>query len=158
MFLVSTPNVSARLSRFLPLPPLAISHLSLAETLPTMPTVDPVASTVGTDHSNAAKTIQQKPSQGTRNGKDSEKEEEHEHGPGPIRTSRTPNHRVKKLIPPRPYPTVPAGVSATGPRSAHHEGKNYITITRKTKLGSYLRRCKDVVLKDGCVRSITTAR
>ena len=123
-----------------------------------MPTVDPVASTVGTDHSNAAKTIQQKPSQGTRNGKDSEKEEEHEHGPGPIRTSRTPNHRVKKLIPPRPYPTVPAGVSATGPRSAHHEGKNYITITRKTKLGSYLRRCKDVVLKDGCVRSITTAR
>ncbi|KAH9977317.1 hypothetical protein BGW80DRAFT_1435971 [Lactifluus volemus] len=66
--------------------------------------------------------------------------------PGPIRTS---NHRVKKLVPPRPFPTVPVGVSATGPRSAHHQGKNYITITRKTKLGPYLRRCKDIVLKDG---------
>ncbi|KAI0261083.1 hypothetical protein BC834DRAFT_814302, partial [Gloeopeniophorella convolvens] len=57
--------------------------------------------------------------------------------------------RLNKLVPPRPFPTVPAGVSATGPRSAHHEGKNFITITRKTKLGAYLRRCKDLVLKDG---------
>ena len=72
---------------------------------------------------------------------------------GPVRTARTPAHRVNKLVPPRPFPTVPAGVSATGPRSAHHDGKNYITVTRKTKLGSYLRRCKDVVLKDGCVPS-----
>jgi hypothetical protein len=64
-----------------------------------------------------------------------------------IRTS----HRVNKLDPPRPFPTVPAGVSATGPRSAHREGKNYITVTRKTQLGAYIRRCKDVVLKDGCV-------
>lgn len=76
-----------------------------------------------------------------------------EPGTGPIRTTRTPAHRVNKLVPPRPFPTVPAGVSATGPRSAHHEGKNYITVTRKTKLGPYLRRCKDVVLKDGCVPS-----
>jgi hypothetical protein len=76
-----------------------------------------------------------------------------EPGSGPIRTFRTPRHRVNKLVPPRPLPTVPAGVSATGPRSAHHEGKNYITVTRKTKLGSYLRRCKDVILKDGCVHS-----
>ena len=66
---------------------------------------------------------------------------------GPIRNS----HRVNKLDPPRPFPTVPAGVSATGPRSAHREGKNYITVTRKTQLGAYIRRCKDVVLKDGCV-------
>jgi len=72
-----------------------------------------------------------------------------ESGIGPIRTPSTPKHRVNKLVPPRPFPTVPAGVSATGPRSAHHEGKNYITVTRKTKLGSYLRRCKDVVLKNG---------
>ncbi|KAH8991098.1 hypothetical protein EDB86DRAFT_2806885 [Lactarius hatsudake] len=68
---------------------------------------------------------------------------------GPIRTPVTQSHRVNKLEPPRPFPTVPAGVSATGPRSAHHEGKNYIAITRKTNLGAYLRRCKDVVLKDG---------
>ena len=77
-------------------------------------------------------------------------------GTGPIRTSRTPNHRINKLVPPRPLPTVPASVSATGPRSAHHEGKNYITVTRKTKLGSYLRRCKDVFLKNGCVHSRVT--
>ncbi|KAI0303514.1 hypothetical protein B0F90DRAFT_1711602 [Multifurca ochricompacta] len=68
---------------------------------------------------------------------------------GPIRTYKTPNHRLKKLDPPRPFPTIPAGASASGPRSAHREGKNYITITRKTKLGAYLRRCKDIILKDG---------
>ncbi|GJE87981.1 hypothetical protein PsYK624_040640 [Phanerochaete sordida] len=56
---------------------------------------------------------------------------------------------VRKLAPPRPFPTVPTSVSATGPRSAHVEGKNYICITRKTPLGAYLRRCKDVVLKAG---------
>jgi len=77
---------------------------------------------------------------------------------GPIRTPRTPRHRVNKLVPPRPFPTVPAGVSATGPRSAHHEGKNYITVTRKTNLGSYLRRCKDIILKDGCVHSESDTR
>ncbi|KAH0584427.1 hypothetical protein H2248_009968 [Termitomyces sp. 'cryptogamus'] len=57
--------------------------------------------------------------------------------------------RINKLVPPRPFPTVPSSVSATGPRSAHKEGKNLICITRKTALGAYLRRCKDVVLKDG---------
>ena len=59
--------------------------------------------------------------------------------------------RIKKLVPPRPFPTVPASVSATGPRSAHNEGKNYICLTRKTPLGMYLRRCKDIILNDGCV-------
>ncbi|TFY83101.1 hypothetical protein EWM64_g906 [Hericium alpestre] len=57
--------------------------------------------------------------------------------------------KIKKLSAPRPFPTVPTSVSATGPRSAHHEGKNYIAVTRKTPLGAYLRRCKDIVLKDG---------
>lgn len=55
----------------------------------------------------------------------------------------------RKLAPPRPFPTVPTSVSATGPRSAHVEGKNYICVTRKTPLGAYLRRCKDAVLKAG---------
>ncbi|KAI9511350.1 hypothetical protein F5148DRAFT_1280903 [Russula earlei] len=102
-----------------------------------------------TDHSNAVHGNQKQSTllielaQRTRKGK------EKESGPGPIRTSTTPPHRVKKLVPPRPFPTVSAAVSATGPRSAHHEGKNYVTITRKTKLGAYLRRCKDLVLKDG---------
>ncbi|KAI0700533.1 hypothetical protein C8T65DRAFT_580244 [Cerioporus squamosus] len=57
--------------------------------------------------------------------------------------------KVRKLVPPRPFPTVPASVSATGPRSAHIEGKNYFCITRRTELGAYLRRCKDVFIKDG---------
>ncbi|PPR00045.1 hypothetical protein CVT24_009001 [Panaeolus cyanescens] len=55
----------------------------------------------------------------------------------------------RKLDPPRPFPTVPTSVSATGPRSSHREGKNIICITRKTPLGSYLRRCKDIIIKDG---------
>jgi ribonuclease P/MRP protein subunit RPP20 len=62
-----------------------------------------------------------------------------------------PKHKIKKLVPPRPFPTVPASVSATGPRSAHKEGKNYICLTRKTPLGAYLRRCKEVIMKDGSV-------
>jgi hypothetical protein len=65
-----------------------------------------------------------------------------------------PNKRkIRKLAPARPFPLVPTSVSATGPRSAHKEGKNFICITRRTGLGAYLRRCKDVVLKDGSVRS-----
>ncbi|CAL1703403.1 unnamed protein product [Somion occarium] len=61
----------------------------------------------------------------------------------------TAKQQVRKLAPPRPFPTVPTSVSATGPRSAHSEGKNYICVTRKTPLGAYLRRCKDLILKDG---------
>jgi hypothetical protein len=61
----------------------------------------------------------------------------------------TKRPKIKKLTPPRPFPTVPTSVSATGPRSAHSEGKNYICITRKTPLAAYLRRCKDIVLEDG---------
>ena len=59
------------------------------------------------------------------------------------------HRRINKLVPPRPFPTVPTSVSATGPRSNHKEGKNLICITRKTSLACYLRRCKDVIIKDG---------
>lgn len=61
----------------------------------------------------------------------------------------TKRPKIKKLTPPRPFPAVPSSVSATGPRSAHPEGKNYICISRKTPLAAYLRRCKDIVLEDG---------
>lgn len=64
----------------------------------------------------------------------------------PCRASRP---RINKLAPPRPFPTVPKSVSATGPRSAHKEGKNFICLSRKTSLGAYMRRCKDVIIKDG---------
>ncbi|KAJ7494514.1 hypothetical protein B0H11DRAFT_940041 [Mycena galericulata] len=57
--------------------------------------------------------------------------------------------RINKLTPARPFPTVPLSVSATGPRSAHKEGKNLICITRKTPLSVYLRRCKNVIINDG---------
>ena len=66
-------------------------------------------------------------------------------------TSDSKRRRINRLVPPRPFPTVPTSVSATGPRSAHKDGKNYICLTRKTSLGAYMRRCKDVILKDGCV-------
>ncbi|KAJ6606353.1 hypothetical protein DFH09DRAFT_6587 [Mycena vulgaris] len=57
--------------------------------------------------------------------------------------------RINKLAPTRPFPTVPASVSATGPRSAHKDGKNLICITRKTPLAVYLRRCKNAIIDDG---------
>jgi hypothetical protein len=58
-------------------------------------------------------------------------------------------HQRRKRVPSRPFPMVPTSVSDTGPRSNHKEGKNLICITRKTSLGCYLRRCKDVIIKDG---------
>lgn len=76
---------------------------------------------------------------------------------GAIKDATRPAHKVRKLVPPRPFPTVPTSVSATGPRSAHTEGKNHICITRRTELGAYLRRCKDVFLKDGCALIIYPA-
>lgn len=57
--------------------------------------------------------------------------------------------RIQKLAPPRPFPTVSPASSATGPRSAHLEGKNNICITRKTKLAAYLRRCMALLVDDG---------
>lgn len=65
--------------------------------------------------------------------------------------SHAPAVKYRKLAPPRPFPTVPTSSSATGPRSAHTEGKNYICITRKAPLSMYLARCKDTVLKEGSV-------
>jgi hypothetical protein len=62
-----------------------------------------------------------------------------------------PCRRINKLVPPRPFPVVPTSVSDTGPRSGHREGKNMICLTRKISLGTYMRRCKDVILKDGSV-------
>ena len=70
---------------------------------------------------------------------------------GPSLLKPTSTHRIRKLAPRRPYPTVPTSMSATGPRSAHTEGKNFICITRRTPLGAYLRRCKEVIMKDGYV-------
>lgn len=64
-------------------------------------------------------------------------------------TSDSKGRRFIRLVPPRPFPTVPTSVSATGPSSAHNEGKNFICLTRKTSLGAYMRRCKNVILKDG---------
>ncbi|KAF5324900.1 hypothetical protein D9611_004178 [Ephemerocybe angulata] len=71
-----------------------------------------------------------------------------EPGPSPSK-KKPPRSRIRKLTPARPWPLVPTSVSATGPRSAHKDGKNMICITRKTGLGAYMRRCKDVILKDG---------
>lgn len=62
---------------------------------------------------------------------------------------KKPRKNIRKLAPARPFPTVATSNSATGPRSAHKEGKNYICLTRKTPLAAYLRRCSDLITKDG---------
>ena len=81
----------------------------------------------------------------------SQKEKETSRAPDASETQPNPNRRphIRKLVPPRPFPTVSSASSATGPRSAHHEGKNNICITRKTKLAAYLRRCKALLVDDG---------
>lgn len=67
------------------------------------------------------------------------------HGRGPL----PPRPKIVKLAPARPYPTVPTSANATGPRAKRTEGNNKICVTRKTELGAYLRRCRDVIVKEG---------
>lgn len=57
--------------------------------------------------------------------------------------------KLTRLAPVRPFPQVPVGSNATGPYSTRGEGKNRIGVTRQMELAAYLRRCKDLVLKDG---------
>lgn len=57
--------------------------------------------------------------------------------------------RIRKLAPPRPFPSVAPSAPATAPRSLHKEGKNNICVTRRTKLAAYLRRCKALITEDG---------
>ncbi|KAJ1310484.1 hypothetical protein OPQ81_007217 [Rhizoctonia solani] len=63
-------------------------------------------------------------------------------------SAASPFTRVK-LKPQRPVPTVHPASNVTGPRSSHKEGKSVICVTRSTKLGAYLRRCKSLILDDG---------
>lgn len=83
-------------------------------------------------------------------GEAGEEQEVPEPNPPPAKPAAN-RRKIKKLTPPRPFPTVPTSVSATGPRSAHSEGKNHICVTRRTLLAAYLRRCKDVIIVDGWV-------
>jgi len=66
---------------------------------------------------------------------------------GETQPNRNRRPHIRKLAPPRPFPTVAS--ASTGPRSAHHEGKNNICVTRKTKLAAYLCRCKTLLVDDG---------
>jgi len=67
----------------------------------------------------------------------------------PAAPQNHPRPRIRKLAPPRPFPTVALSAPATAPRSLHKEGKNHICITRRTKLAAYLRRCKALIVEDG---------
>ncbi|KAF8515896.1 hypothetical protein JB92DRAFT_2913000 [Gautieria morchelliformis] len=67
--------------------------------------------------------------------------------PAPQPSNRREN--IRKLAPPRPFPTVPTSVSASGPKSAHKEGKNLICVTRHTPLAAYLSRCKKLLVEEG---------
>ncbi|KAI6038410.1 hypothetical protein EDC04DRAFT_2694976 [Pisolithus marmoratus] len=61
--------------------------------------------------------------------------------------------RIQKLAPPRPFPTVPPGRSATGPRSTSTrpspDEPMCLCVTRKTALAAYIRRCKSAFMQDG---------
>lgn len=61
-------------------------------------------------------------------------------------TSKPKGFTVQKLAPKRPFPTVSRAVNASGPKSSHHEGENLICITRRTPLGRYLQRCKQILV------------
>lgn len=100
-------------------------------------------------------------SKGKGQGKERQKEKEKERGKkattpvvAPVKATPQPSIRrenIRKLAPPRPFPTVHSSVSASGPKSAHKEGKNLICITRHTPLAAYLSRCKKLLVDEGCV-------
>jgi len=122
-------------------PPLKKTKV-LGESIPSASQIPPVppmpsepAAHSSQDDSGAQKIRKDK-------GKGKDKEESQS-------TRQISHRRINKLKPVRPFPTVPASVSETGPRSAHREGKNMICITRKTSLGAYMRRCKSVIIVDG---------
>ncbi|KAG2365875.1 hypothetical protein BDR07DRAFT_1397907 [Suillus spraguei] len=94
------------------------------------------------------------------NSKKSKKDKEIDSGQSGPSTTKNPTAtsqpapsnnrpRIRKLAPPRPFPTVAPSAPATAPRSLHTEGKNNICVTRRTKLAAYLRRCKALILEDG---------
>jgi ribonuclease P/MRP protein subunit RPP20 len=66
--------------------------------------------------------------------------------PNHTESSKSKKYTTRKLAPKRPFPTVATSVNASGPKSSHHEGKNLICITRKTPLGRYLQRCKEILI------------
>ena len=75
---------------------------------------------------------------------------------GPPKPAPAPSRkrlRIRKLAPPRPFPTVPPGRSATSPRSTSlrptPDDPTCICVTRKTNLGAYIRRCKSAFLEHG---------
>ncbi|KAI6036997.1 hypothetical protein BKA83DRAFT_4170575, partial [Pisolithus microcarpus] len=62
--------------------------------------------------------------------------------------------RIRKLAPPRPYPTVPLGRSATGSaldslQRPSPDEPMCLCVTRKTALPVYIRRCTSAFLQDG---------
>ncbi|TFY70678.1 hypothetical protein EVG20_g2328 [Dentipellis fragilis] len=120
------------------------------QTTPAKSTNPPEAASTSTNHANAAESERVPATQRTA-AEPSTKVPSHKGKEKATATAEAqePKHKIRRLAPPRPFPTVPTSVNATGPRSTHHEGKNYIAITRKTQMGGYLRRIKDVVLKDG---------
>ncbi|KAK2460646.1 hypothetical protein APHAL10511_007116 [Amanita phalloides] len=71
-----------------------------------------------------------------------EEDEDENDGDGDARATNKPTkpgQKIRKLVPPPPW---------SEPRSGK-EGKNYISLTRKTALGAYMRRCKALILDDG---------
>ncbi|KAG6331261.1 hypothetical protein ID866_7825 [Astraeus odoratus] len=71
--------------------------------------------------------------------------------PPPEQSRKRP--RIRKLAPPRPFPSVPPGRSATAPRSTSSHPSpaepTCLCVTRKTALAAYIRRCKTAFLDYG---------
>jgi hypothetical protein len=67
------------------------------------------------------------------------------HKVGTTKVPLKPKSLIRKLAPPRPWPNVPTSLSATVPSP----GNNHICVTRRTPLANYLRRCHDLLAKQG---------
>jgi hypothetical protein len=69
--------------------------------------------------------------------------------PEPDPAPASPHTRRRKLTASRPIAvSLPAGFAVTGP-TAHIKGGSTVLVRRGTNLGSYMRRCKKLILETG---------
>ena len=58
--------------------------------------------------------------------------------------------KKRKLAPPKPPGAgLPAGAAVTGP-TGQIKGRDVVMVSRKAELGSYMRRCKALMVEEGC--------
>lgn len=67
------------------------------------------------------------------------------------KVATVPRPKKRKLAPPKPPGAgLPAGAAVTGP-TGQIKGRDVVLVSRRAELGSYMRKCKALMVEEGCV-------